>query len=102
MPAKKITDEQIREAAYLMWKEDGEPHGSDQDFWFKAEQALKARGQEAGARKTRRKSPPRRNRRPPRPRRDQDRGDQDRGRQEASRQEDHDPEDGGKTAPKAK
>lgn len=42
MPAKKITDAEIREKAYLMWKEDGARHGSDQDYWFRAEQALKS------------------------------------------------------------
>ena len=42
MPTKTVSDDAIREAAYLMWKEDGAEHGKDQDYWFKAEEALKA------------------------------------------------------------
>ena len=40
MPKRKPTDDEIREAAYHMWIEDGAPHGDDQAYWFKAEQAL--------------------------------------------------------------
>ena len=40
MPKKKATENEIREAAYHMWKDDGEPHGDDQAYWYKAEQAL--------------------------------------------------------------
>ena len=58
MPAKKITDEQIREAAYLMWKEDGAEHGTDQDYWYKAEQMLKAKpARKPAAKKTTAKKP---------------------------------------------
>lgn len=58
MPARKVTDDQIREAAYLMWKEEGGGHGSDQDYWFKAEKALKsAPAKKAAVRKTAAKKP---------------------------------------------
>lgn len=58
MPAKKITDEQIRETAYLMWKEDGGQHGSDQDYWYKAEEKLKAKpARKPAAKKTTAKKP---------------------------------------------
>ncbi len=40
MPKAKITEDQIREAAYHMWVADGSPHGDDQSYWFKAEQQL--------------------------------------------------------------
>ncbi len=39
---KKATEEQIREVAYHMWREAGEPHGEDQEYWFRAEEALNA------------------------------------------------------------
>jgi len=42
MPKAKATEEQIREAAYHMWLEDGAPHGDDQSYWYKAEEKLKA------------------------------------------------------------
>ncbi len=58
MPTKKVTDEQIREAAYLMWKEEGGGHGSDQDYWYKAEEALKgAPAKKRAPRKTAAKKP---------------------------------------------
>ncbi len=58
MPAKKVTDEEIRKAAYLMWKKEGAPHGSDQDYWYKAEQALKgASAKKPAAKKTAAKKP---------------------------------------------
>ena len=57
MPAKKITDDQIREKAYLMWQEEGEPHGSAMDYWLKAEEALKAAPAKKPARKTAAKKP---------------------------------------------
>ena len=40
MPKPKVTEEQIREAAYNMWIEDGAPDGDDQGYWYKAEEAL--------------------------------------------------------------
>ncbi len=40
MPKRKVTDEEIREAAYHMWLEDGAPEGEDQAYWFRAEAAL--------------------------------------------------------------
>jgi len=57
MPAKKVTDEQIREAAYLMWKKAGGDHGSDQDYWYKAEQALKGAPAKRPAKKLAAKKP---------------------------------------------
>ncbi len=41
MPAKKVTEDQIREAAYHLWEQSGGAHGSDKDHWLQAEQALK-------------------------------------------------------------
>lgn len=58
MPKRKPTDEEIREAAYHMWIEDGAPHGDDQAYWYKAEEALtgaapkKAPARKAPAKKT--------------------------------------------------
>lgn len=40
MAKPKFTEEQIREAAYHKWLEDGAPEGKDQDYWYKAEQDL--------------------------------------------------------------
>lgn len=40
MPKRKPTDEEIREAAYHMWIDDGAPEGEDQAYWFRAEAAL--------------------------------------------------------------
>lgn len=40
MPKRKVTDEEIREAAYHMWLADGAPEGGDQAYWFRAEAAL--------------------------------------------------------------
>lgn len=34
------TEEHIREAAYLLWKNEGEPAGQDQEYWFRAEAEL--------------------------------------------------------------
>lgn len=42
MPKPKMTEDQIREAAYHMWIEDGAPHGKDQDYWYKAVKELGA------------------------------------------------------------
>jgi hypothetical protein len=40
MPKRKVTDDEIREAAYHMWLNDGAPEGGDQAYWFRAEAAL--------------------------------------------------------------
>jgi Protein of unknown function (DUF2934) len=40
MAKPKLTEDQIREAAYHKWLEDGAPHGKDQDYWYKAEEDL--------------------------------------------------------------
>ncbi|PUB17160.1 DUF2934 domain-containing protein [Yoonia sediminilitoris] len=38
------TDAQIREAAYFIWREAGQPEGRDTEHWLKAIDALKAAG----------------------------------------------------------
>lgn len=35
-----IDEAQIRETAYLMWLDDGQPQGRDQEHWLKAIDAL--------------------------------------------------------------
>ncbi len=35
-----VSEDQIREAAYLMWKQEGEPHGKDEEHWHRAAEAL--------------------------------------------------------------
>jgi len=40
MAKPKATEDQIREAAYHKWLQDGAPHGKDQDYWLKAEAEL--------------------------------------------------------------
>ena len=63
MPKRKPTDDEIRDTAYHMWIEDGAPHGDDQAYWFKAEQALigaapkKASAKKATAKKATAKTP---------------------------------------------
>ena len=42
MPKKKVSEDQIREAAYHLWREEGEPQGQDQDIWYRAESDLTA------------------------------------------------------------
>ena len=42
MPKKTISEDAIREAAYHLWQAEGQPAGQDQEFWFRAEAALKA------------------------------------------------------------
>ncbi|MDP3062137.1 MAG: DUF2934 domain-containing protein [Chloroflexota bacterium] len=37
------TEEQIRELAYYLWEQAGKPEGNDQDYYFKARQALEER-----------------------------------------------------------
>jgi len=36
------TSEQIAHAAYLMWEQEGRPHGRDMAHWLRAETQLKA------------------------------------------------------------
>ncbi|WP_332687636.1 DUF2934 domain-containing protein [Devosia sp.] len=31
---------EIRDRAYALWQEEGSPEGRDQEFWYRAEQAL--------------------------------------------------------------
>jgi len=58
MPKPKVTEEQIREAAYNMWIEDGAPDGDDQGYWYKAEEALAgAKPKRAPAKKAAAKKP---------------------------------------------
>lgn len=33
-------DEQIRQRAYKIWQDEGEPHGREQDHWAQAEQEI--------------------------------------------------------------
>lgn len=33
-------EDRVRELAYFKWKEAGEPHGRDKEFWAEAEQEL--------------------------------------------------------------
>lgn len=42
MPKSKKTDAEIAEAAYHLWREEGAPHGKDQEYWYRAEQDLTA------------------------------------------------------------
>jgi hypothetical protein len=35
-----VSEDKIREAAYLMWKHEGEPHGKDEEHWHRAAEAL--------------------------------------------------------------
>jgi Protein of unknown function (DUF2934) len=58
MPKPKLTEDQIREAAYHKWIEDGAPAGKDQEYWFKAEQDLaRATPKKAPAKKAAAKKP---------------------------------------------
>ena len=36
----ELREEEIRLAAYYLWKEKGENHGSDSEDWFQAEEYL--------------------------------------------------------------
>lgn len=40
MPKSKIDEAQIRETAYLIWLDEGQPDGRDQEHWLKAVDAL--------------------------------------------------------------
>jgi len=42
MTTPSVTEDQIRETAYLFWLEDGQPNGRDQEHWLKAVIALSA------------------------------------------------------------
>ncbi len=37
----EVREEEIQLAAYYLWKEKGENHGSDTEDWFQAEEYLK-------------------------------------------------------------
>jgi hypothetical protein len=37
----EVSEEEIRLAAYYLWEERGENHGSDTDDWFEAEESFK-------------------------------------------------------------
>ncbi|HVY50295.1 MAG TPA: DUF2934 domain-containing protein [Devosia sp.] len=44
MPAAHPADETaIREQAYLLWEQEGRPHGREMEFWTRAEVALAGR-----------------------------------------------------------
>ncbi|MDV7142720.1 DUF2934 domain-containing protein [Tropicimonas sp. TH_r6] len=51
MTQPNLTDDQIREAAYLFWLEEGQPHGRDEAHWLKAIDALSAPQPKKKARK---------------------------------------------------
>ncbi len=36
----ELSDQEIQEYAYRLWKEAGSPEGHAEDFWFKAKEAL--------------------------------------------------------------
>lgn len=57
MAKPKVSQEQIREAAYHKWLEDGAPHGKDQDYWYKAEEELGAPAKKPAAKKAPAKKP---------------------------------------------
>lgn len=40
MSRKKIDEDRIRDAAYLMWIEEGQPHGRDEEHWERAREML--------------------------------------------------------------
>lgn len=40
MTQQNIDEAQIRETAYLLWLDDGQPEGRDQEHWLKAIDAL--------------------------------------------------------------
>ena len=42
MRHKMLDEAQIRETAYLIWLDEGQPEGRDQDHWLKAIDALSA------------------------------------------------------------
>lgn len=44
MAKATIPDEHVREAAYHMWMNEGAPEGRDQEFWYRALEALAAGG----------------------------------------------------------
>lgn len=51
MPKRKVTDDDIRQAAYHKWVEDGAPHGKDWDYWLAAEAELAPPAKKAAAKK---------------------------------------------------
>lgn len=42
MTTHHIDDAAVRDAAYFLWLEAGQPEGRDQELWFRAESALTA------------------------------------------------------------
>ena len=40
MAKTQVTEDQIRETAYLIWLDEGQPHGQDEAHWLKAIDAL--------------------------------------------------------------
>nr|WP_298885130.1 DUF2934 domain-containing protein [uncultured Bradyrhizobium sp.] len=47
---KHLDDDDVRERAFLIWKEAGEPAGQMDEFWYEAERQLELeRLQEIGA-----------------------------------------------------
>ena len=51
MANTKFTDEQIRDAAYQIWLEEGQPHGHDESHWQQALETLNAAPKPKAARK---------------------------------------------------
>lgn len=51
MAKKTVTEAAIREKAYEMWTADGQPHGQDQEYWYRAEAELKKPARRAPAKK---------------------------------------------------
>lgn len=46
-------EQQVRQAAYLLWEKDGRPFGSEKEYWFRAlEEQLAARDRPADERET--------------------------------------------------
>jgi hypothetical protein len=41
IPAREITSDLIAARAYILWEQQGRPHGKDQENWLLAEQQLK-------------------------------------------------------------
>lgn len=41
--------DQIKDVAYRLWQDAGQPHGRDQEFWFAAEASVKTKPAKAKA-----------------------------------------------------
>ncbi|MCB4825023.1 DUF2934 domain-containing protein [Roseicella aerolata] len=52
MPAAsgRDPDRRVRTLAYFLWEREGRPEGRDQEFWYRARQAVEADGDELAAR----------------------------------------------------